>query len=96
MKLQERKAVRLGSFYRKVKTALCSPNGGTAQARSPDFRAVIAAKGGDKEETIFEISDLAYHIFVLMAEYGITPNDVKAQLASRHVVDKKVKQEKMQ
>lgn len=57
---------------------------------------VIAAKGGDKEETIFEISDLAYHIFVLMAEYGITPNDVKAQLASRHVVDKKVKQEKMQ
>ena len=57
---------------------------------------VIAAKGGDKEETVFEISDLAYHIFVLMAEYGITPNDVKAQLASRHVVDKKVKQEEMQ
>ena len=53
---------------------------------------VIAAKGGDKEETIFEISDLTYHVLVLMAEYGITINDIKAQLASRDVVDKKVKQ----
>ena len=57
---------------------------------------VIAAKGGDREETIFELADLAYHALGLMAECGITPNDVKAQLASRHVVDKKVKQEKMQ
>ena len=57
---------------------------------------VIAAKGGDKEETIFEIADLTYHVLVLMAEYGITLNDIKAQLASRHVVDKKVKQERLQ
>ena len=57
---------------------------------------VIAAKGGDKEETVFEISDLTYHVLVLMAEYGIALNDIKAQLASRHVIDKKVKQEKMQ
>ena len=57
---------------------------------------VIAAKGGDKEETVFEISDLTYHVLVLMAEYGITLNDIKAQLASRHVIEKKVKQEKMQ
>lgn len=57
---------------------------------------VIAAKGGDKEETIFEISDLTYHVLVLMAECGITINDIKAQLASRHVVDKKVKQERLQ
>lgn len=57
---------------------------------------VIAAKGGDKEETVFEISDLAYHVLVLMAEYGITISDIKAQLASRHVVDKKTKQERMQ
>ena len=56
---------------------------------------VIAGKGGDKEETIFEIADLAYHVLVLMAETGITPADVFAQLASRHVVDHKVKQEKM-
>lgn len=56
---------------------------------------VIAGKGGDKEETIFEISDLVYHVLVLMVEYGITPSDIKAQLASRHVVDKKVKQERM-
>ena len=57
---------------------------------------VIAAKGGDKGETVFEISDLTYHVLVLMAEYGITLNYIKAQLASRHVIDKKVKQEKMQ
>lgn len=57
---------------------------------------VIAAKGGDKEETVFEISDLTYHVLVLMAECGITLNDIKAQLTSRHVVDKKVKQERLQ
>ena len=52
--------------------------------------------GGDKAETIFEISDLAYHVMVLMVEMGIEPKDIFAQLASRHVVDHKVKQEKMQ
>jgi len=57
---------------------------------------LIAAKGGEREETIFEISDLAYHLMVLMVEMGIAPKDILSQLASRHVVDKKVKQEKMQ
>ena len=57
---------------------------------------VIAGKGCDKEEIVFEISDLTYHVLVLMAEYGITINDIKAQLASRRVVDKKVKQERLQ
>ena len=57
---------------------------------------VIAGKGNDKAEVIFEISDLAYHILVLMVEMGIRIDDIKAELASRHVVDKKVKQEKMQ
>lgn len=57
---------------------------------------LIAGKGGDKAETVFEISDLAYHLLVLMAEMGISPEDVLSQLAARHVVDKKVKQEKMQ
>lgn len=57
---------------------------------------LIAAKGGDRDETVFEISDLAYHLLVLMVEMGITPKAVLLQLASRHVVDKKVKQEKMQ
>ena len=57
---------------------------------------LIAAKGGDSAETIFEISDLAYHLMVLMVEMGIAPKDILQQLASRHVVDKKVKQEKMQ
>ena len=57
---------------------------------------IVAGKGGDKEETIFEIADLTYHVMVLMAEMGITSRDIFTQLASRHVIDKKVKQEHMQ
>ncbi len=57
---------------------------------------IVAGKGGDREETIFEIADLAYHVMVLMVDMGIEPKDIFAQLASRHVVDHKVKQEKMQ
>lgn len=56
---------------------------------------IIAAKSNDKKETIYEIADLAYHVMVLMVESGITMDDVKAELASRHVIDHKVKQEKM-
>lgn len=56
---------------------------------------IIAGKGGDKQETVFEIADLAYHVMVLMADMGISLEDISAQLASRHVIDKKVKQEKM-
>ena len=57
---------------------------------------IVAGKGGSKEETIFEIADLAYHVMVLTVEMGIQPKDIFAQLESRHVVDHKVKQEKMQ
>ena len=56
---------------------------------------IIAAKAGDREETIYEISDLAYHIMVLMVEAGIDLDDIRDELASRHVIDPKVKQEKM-
>lgn len=56
---------------------------------------VIAGKAGDRAETIYELSDLLYHAMVLMVEMGIEPKDVFAELASRHVVDHKVKQEKM-
>ena len=56
---------------------------------------IIAAKAGDKAEAVYELADLAYHAMVLMAEMGITPGDVKKELASRHVMDNKVKQEKM-
>lgn len=56
---------------------------------------IIAGKAQDKKETIYEISDLAYHVLVLMAESGITVDEIKAELASRHVVDHKTKQEKM-
>ncbi len=56
---------------------------------------IIAAKAEDKKETIYEIADLAYHVMVLMTEAGISLDEVKQELASRHVIDKKVKQEKM-
>lgn len=56
---------------------------------------IIAAKGGDRAETVFEIADLYYHVLVLMAQAGITPAEILEQLASRHVVDHKVKQETM-
>ena len=56
---------------------------------------IIAAKAQDKKDTIYEISDLIYHLTVLMVEAGITLEDIKKELASRHVIDKKVKQEKM-
>ncbi len=56
---------------------------------------VIAGKSGDKKETVYEIADLCYHVMVLMAEMGIGLDEIKAELKSRHVVDKKTKQEKM-
>lgn len=56
---------------------------------------IIAGKGGDHAETVYEIADLTYHVLVLMIEMGIPLSDVRAELASRHVVDKKIKQEKM-
>ncbi|MBQ0083282.1 MAG: bifunctional phosphoribosyl-AMP cyclohydrolase/phosphoribosyl-ATP diphosphatase HisIE [Clostridiales bacterium] len=56
---------------------------------------IIAAKAEDKNETIYEIADLAYHVMVLMIEAGISLEDIHKELASRHVIDKKIKQEKM-
>ena len=56
---------------------------------------IIAGKADDKKETVYEIADLAYHVLVLMAQMGITVEDVREELASRHVIDHKVKQEKM-
>ena len=56
---------------------------------------IIGAKSNDKKETIYEIADLAYHVMVLMIEMGISLEDIHKELASRHVIDHKVKQEKM-
>ncbi len=56
---------------------------------------IIAGKANDKKETIYEIADLTYHVLVLMAEMGITVEEVQDELASRHIIDHKVKQEKM-
>ena len=57
---------------------------------------IIAAKADDKKETIYEIADLAYHVMVLMVQMGITVEDVTRELEKRHVIDHKVKQERMQ
>ncbi len=56
---------------------------------------IIAAKAEDKRETVYEIADLAYHVMVLMVQAGISVEDINRELASRHVIDHKVKQEKM-
>jgi len=56
---------------------------------------IIAAKADDKKETVYEIADLTYHLLVLMIQMGISLEDIHRELASRHVIDKKVKQEKM-
>ena len=56
---------------------------------------IIAAKAEDKKETVYEIADLAYHVMVLMVEAGISLEDIHKELASRHIIDHKVKQEKM-
>ena len=56
---------------------------------------IIAAKAEDRAETIYEIADLAYHVLVLMPQQGITLEEIHKELASRHIIDHKVKQEKM-
>ena len=56
---------------------------------------IIAAKADDRKETVYELADLAYHAMVLMVEMGISVEDVHRELASRHIIDHKVKQEKM-
>ncbi len=56
---------------------------------------IIAAKDDDKAETIYEVADLCYHVMVMMIQMGISLEDIHKELASRHVIDHKVKQEKM-
>lgn len=56
---------------------------------------IIAAKDNDNRETVYELADLCYHCMVLMVNQGISLEDVFNELASRHVIDKKIKQEKM-
>ena len=56
---------------------------------------IIAGKADDKAETIYEIADLTYHVLVLMIQMGISLEDIHRELASRHVIDHKIKQEKM-
>lgn len=56
---------------------------------------IIAGKADDKAETVYEIADLMYHVMVMMVEMGISVTDIRDELASRHIIDHKVKQEKM-
>lgn len=57
---------------------------------------VIAAKDNDRAETVYEVADLCYHTMVLLVEAGIPLDEISAELARRHIIDHKVKQEKMQ
>lgn len=57
---------------------------------------VIGAMNNDKKETVYEICDVTYHLLVLMAEMGISVNEIRDELGSRNIIEKKVKQEKMQ
>ena len=65
------------------------------KAGEESTEVIIAGKANDKAETIYEIADLTYHVMVLMLEMGISLEDIHKELASRHVIDHKVKQEKM-
>ena len=56
---------------------------------------IIAGKAEDRAETIYEIADLTYHVLVLMVQMGIPLSEIRRELASRHIIDHKVKQEKM-
>ena len=56
---------------------------------------IIASKDNDKKETIYEVADLCYHVMVMMIEMEISLEDIHRELASRHVIDHKIKQEKM-
>ena len=56
---------------------------------------IIAGKAEDRRETVYEIADLCYHVMVLMVQMGIPPAEIEKELASRHIIDHKVKQEKM-
>lgn len=56
---------------------------------------IIGAAKGDKDEALYEIADLTYHVMVLMVQLGLTVEDVTRELEKRHVVDHKVKQERM-
>ena len=51
---------------------------------------IIAGEKEDKAETVYEISDLAYHVLVLMVSADITVEDVTRELEKRHVIDHKV------
>ena len=65
------------------------------QVGEESTEVIIAAKAEDKKETVYEIADLMYHVMVLMCEAGISPEEVIRELSARHVIDHKVKQEKM-
>ncbi len=106
----EIKPFSLGALYRLVEGRKSEPKEGSyttylfQKGREKILKKVgeectevlIAGAKNDAEETVYELGDLAYHAVVLMAEMGISPEDVLRELARRHVIDHKVKQERMQ
>ncbi len=103
-------AVTLQALYTLIKERKASPQEGSytsylfekglekilKKVGEESTEVVISAMKGEKDETIYEISDLCYHVLVLMVENGISTQEILAELSKRHVVDKKVKQETMQ
>lgn len=53
---------------------------------------IIAAKNGDNQETVLELSDLLYHLTVLMVNEGISWQDVENELARRELKTGNLKQ----
>ena len=86
---KRRKALILHTFFEKGIDKILKKVGEECT------EVIIAGKADDKAETVYEISDLVYHVLVLMVEMGISIDEIKDELASRHVIDHKVKQEKM-
>lgn len=54
--------------------------------------SIIAAKNHDKNEIVYELSDLLYHISVLLAEKEITWDDVLGELKKRELKQGNLKQ----
>jgi phosphoribosyl-ATP pyrophosphohydrolase len=53
------------------------------------MEVILAAKGQTRQRMIEEVADLTYHTLVLMAEKGLTPDDIMGELEHRHTAHPK-------
>lgn len=79
--LQRRTARPDGSY---VASLLAGGTDGMLRKVSEECGEVLlAAKNGDRGQTIAEIADLWFHLLVLMAGLEIAPDDIEAELGAR-------------